>query len=477
MAQTRAWRINIGSGLEAFVGGKAMVEFVLANDVSLIPVPKVPHFAPGVMVWRNQIIPVLDLAMAAQPQLDHEPMTGVMILAYQAAPGQPLQYGGLALRKSPQGVTVTSDMGAQAPIDTAPWTPVSLGWLNTGDAVLPILNMSQIFLGAAQKMMQQTVVAAVTDVEARSKADVEREASSPQQVEQQVTDIVADNNYELQATPDSPDGLAEVVTDDRIRQNVEVSGLILPGMNDSAAVIHSQSAPASDDDLALHLNAHAEGMDDAMQEYTSDMEMPSDDLADQLNAHADDMNLQVDDDAAKINEPQDDIKTQLQSNLAALDAAVDKVEQSSEQHWVDQTQEIIIDPVPDSEDGLGDITIDIESAEEEQGAIDLSPDFSSSGIFGFDAGHVVNDKESLADNGLVLPLTDYEREEAINHADAAANDLAMQNEIESSEADMDALAANEFSAGTGMQPEQSSDAKQKKSFFGKGSAAWKVWQK
>ena len=54
-----AWRLVVGEGMQVAVSDYEMIEYVI--DPQLHPVPITPTHCSNAMLWREQIIPVMDI--------------------------------------------------------------------------------------------------------------------------------------------------------------------------------------------------------------------------------------------------------------------------------------------------------------------------------------------------------------------------------------------------------------------------------
>src|SRR5258706_16221559 len=104
--QRAAWLFDFGAGLRAAVGGQHLAEYLRAPEV--VEVPLAPALARGVLVWRERLVPLLDLGLLAgdddgRGEPRREPI-GAIVLAYRQTPESPLQYGALALAAPPRGI-------------------------------------------------------------------------------------------------------------------------------------------------------------------------------------------------------------------------------------------------------------------------------------------------------------------------------------------------------------------------------------
>lgn len=139
--QHRAWLL--ASGTEFAVAERHMVEYVLSPHIVDVPL-RPPHCA-GVAIWRERWIPVLDLAAAnASPTDGHT--ARAIVLAYQLAPGQPLQHGAVAVHAPPRETWVSDDMACAPPEDLIKRLRQSLvSCFSLHGTPVPIVNVARLF--------------------------------------------------------------------------------------------------------------------------------------------------------------------------------------------------------------------------------------------------------------------------------------------------------------------------------------------
>ena len=114
----RAWVMDVGDGVAVAAGTAHVVEYLLAADP--MPVPRAPEHCAGLIVWRDRLIPVIDLARLLTGRRSAPgPHRRAVILAYQQAAGRPLQYGALFVTAAPTQTSVSDDMACALP-DTQP---------------------------------------------------------------------------------------------------------------------------------------------------------------------------------------------------------------------------------------------------------------------------------------------------------------------------------------------------------------------
>lgn len=144
--QRSAWLFDFGADLRAAVGGQHMAEYLRAP--SAIEVPLAPPHARGVLVWRERLVPLLDLARLAGAANDRDKPMGAIVLAYRETPASPLQYGALALAAAPREIEVRDEMACALPTTPVFWSAIAASCIDHENRPTPILRSRNIFTRA-----------------------------------------------------------------------------------------------------------------------------------------------------------------------------------------------------------------------------------------------------------------------------------------------------------------------------------------
>jgi chemotaxis signal transduction protein len=140
----RAWLLDVGGGYRVAAPAHLVVEYLLASET--MAVPCTPVHCPGVLLWRERLIPVVDLALvlpargAATAGWRH-----TVVLAWQDAPGQPVKYGALVVRAAPSEALVTDDMASVLPEDAAVFGYIANACFMHEERPIPILDVARLF--------------------------------------------------------------------------------------------------------------------------------------------------------------------------------------------------------------------------------------------------------------------------------------------------------------------------------------------
>lgn len=142
-----AWLLDFGANLRAVVGGQHLAEYLRKPQVTEVPLA--PLYAIGVLSWRGQLIPLIDLARLNENSLNHhdtrEQVMGSIVLAYRETSIAALQYGALALVSAPREIIVRDDMICELPMQPVFWRAIATSCITYDNQVLPILRVRNIF--------------------------------------------------------------------------------------------------------------------------------------------------------------------------------------------------------------------------------------------------------------------------------------------------------------------------------------------
>ncbi|MDO4795056.1 MAG: chemotaxis protein CheW [Brachymonas sp.] len=120
----------------------------LIENPRCLPVPGGAYYAHGLLHWQNRHIPFIDLEslLQAYPAFDPQaPVPYALVLAYQTAPQQPLQYGAIAMTDIPSSQTVSDADFSPLPGDSDMWVELAISCFKQNGQVTPILDAAKIF--------------------------------------------------------------------------------------------------------------------------------------------------------------------------------------------------------------------------------------------------------------------------------------------------------------------------------------------
>ena len=121
----------------------------LVEQPRVTAVPGMPHFCLGLLHWQGRRLPLVDLqayleALPGMLPLPRHP-AHVLVVAYQVARGQPIEYGAFCAPKLVRMVQVSNEQQCPLPSVNPIWPRVAMScFLHQGQAV-PVLDPAQIF--------------------------------------------------------------------------------------------------------------------------------------------------------------------------------------------------------------------------------------------------------------------------------------------------------------------------------------------
>ena len=120
----------------------------LLEHPQAIAVPGAAYYAHGLLPWQGGWIPMIDLDTMLRAYLAHplaQSPRYALVVAYQEAPGLPVQHGAIALAELPQSVNVADDSACALPGDSGMWPLLALAAFMHHGQPVPILDTTRLF--------------------------------------------------------------------------------------------------------------------------------------------------------------------------------------------------------------------------------------------------------------------------------------------------------------------------------------------
>ena len=120
----------------------------LIEHPAIIAVPGAAYYGCGLLAWQGCHLPVINvdtLLRAYQETPALGPPRYALVVAYQRAPGNPLEHGALALTALPETVEVGDDAWCALPADSDIWPLLSLSCVQHARLAVPILDTARLF--------------------------------------------------------------------------------------------------------------------------------------------------------------------------------------------------------------------------------------------------------------------------------------------------------------------------------------------
>ena len=130
-----------------FVALPAHTTLELVERPPLTTVPGAPYYCRGLVAWQGRQLPLLDLRalMRAYNDKPPAPFDHVLVLAFQRAPGQPLEYGALCAPSLVRIIEVSDSQQCALTNDSDLWPWISLSCFLYEGLVVPVLDTGRLF--------------------------------------------------------------------------------------------------------------------------------------------------------------------------------------------------------------------------------------------------------------------------------------------------------------------------------------------
>jgi len=142
-SSVRAWLLEFSRNQIAAVGLHEIVE-VLSRP-KLYHVPLADIRCHQVLVWRDEILPVVNFGASAQAH-DAQPGGAVTaITVYQTVPGEPLRHGALELSVMPKTISVSDNMACALPNSASAITDLAISCFSYENLAVPVIDLTRVF--------------------------------------------------------------------------------------------------------------------------------------------------------------------------------------------------------------------------------------------------------------------------------------------------------------------------------------------
>jgi chemotaxis signal transduction protein len=143
MNKAAAWIMKLNSSLYASISQMELVHIV--NNPVFVQVPKSPTFCEKIIIWNDNVLPVVDLNQLYDQPAPVEEHKVVAVIIFRDD-NNDLHYGGIALKSSPMLEYVNNSQSCTIPAHATPLQDVTLACFTSEQGhQVPILNMTKIF--------------------------------------------------------------------------------------------------------------------------------------------------------------------------------------------------------------------------------------------------------------------------------------------------------------------------------------------
>jgi chemotaxis signal transduction protein len=133
-----------------FVAFPAHTTVELVARPALLVVPGSPYYCYGLMAWQGRQIPLLDLntLLRAYPDERAPAIDHVLVLAWQRAPRQPIDYGAVCAPSLLQMIEVGDSQQCELPSHSDLWPLIAWSCFYHAGQAVPVLDTGRLFAQA-----------------------------------------------------------------------------------------------------------------------------------------------------------------------------------------------------------------------------------------------------------------------------------------------------------------------------------------
>ena len=146
MSQASAWLLK--SKIQEIALGKHEIIEVL-TEPDLQPIPAGPEYCRHIVFWQDKILPVVELDKLNQNSLDKKAPINkdIVIVAWQNAPGEPLEHGAISISSLPESIQVDDNQQVELPESVSEqWKKIVLSVFSLNENIVLIPDLKRIFV-------------------------------------------------------------------------------------------------------------------------------------------------------------------------------------------------------------------------------------------------------------------------------------------------------------------------------------------
>jgi chemotaxis signal transduction protein len=140
---SRAWVLDFGRNLRAACGHHEMWQVLISPK--LFSVPCTPFYCDTVLIFQDNILPILDIVSLFEGQKIVQSNRVVGIAIYQEAPNEPIRYVGIHLADMPLSIFVRDDQVCDLSVDLQFQEPLAISCFSHENQAIPIIDFAYLF--------------------------------------------------------------------------------------------------------------------------------------------------------------------------------------------------------------------------------------------------------------------------------------------------------------------------------------------
>jgi chemotaxis signal transduction protein len=141
-----AWLLHLEKGLHAAIGLREML-YVMPDHPVIHPVPRAPAHAPGVVMWQQHLVPLIDLnvCLAHTAEVGAQKLVGIVACATASDGDVKTALGALLMSGPPERIEVSDTQACGLPDTPAGWRAIAAScFRHPLHGAVPILDLPAI---------------------------------------------------------------------------------------------------------------------------------------------------------------------------------------------------------------------------------------------------------------------------------------------------------------------------------------------
>jgi len=155
MSNVDAWLMQIDDFSRVAIGQLELIHIIASPEY--IEVPKAPEYCQRVIVWNDEIIPVIDISILMDHAIPCFHQNAIAVVIYHDENNQVLKYGGIQLFDTPVLAKVSNTQAVIRADMQDRWEAVALScFKDEEDELIPVLDLKRLFSSGVDKFIGQS---------------------------------------------------------------------------------------------------------------------------------------------------------------------------------------------------------------------------------------------------------------------------------------------------------------------------------
>ena len=148
-----AWVLEVADNIRVAISQHEMNHIDECSN--LIKIPKAPVWCDQVMLWKNQIVPVMDFVRIYDPEYQSNGVAGasimVAIVRVYDNSEQKISYGAIRILQPPILEKISNKQASKKQDIDQRWNGISVSAFNHKQTIVPVLDIKSLFGGSLER--------------------------------------------------------------------------------------------------------------------------------------------------------------------------------------------------------------------------------------------------------------------------------------------------------------------------------------